>query len=273
VGVAGIPPTTPIAAHPTTVTRPLRTSRAGTASYPLSPERGTTIQPTKFDQLFDAAVPLVSAGRHQRDSPPVEGGRWPVSVVLRPPADTDLIHPLDEITAEAAALAGPDHWQTGQAGSAHLTVRALETYRSAVECTEPVIQRYQSAMHRAAAQSGPAQIEVTGLTLTAGSVMACAVALDEQADLFLDRLAFELGPDAWFEQPHGRRDIWYLNLLHFTTDIPDPQPLIDWVEKHRSTPLGQVTIDIAELVRFHHAPSPPRPFMRPEVLDQAVLRG
>jgi hypothetical protein len=117
-----------------------------------------TIQPTKFDQLFDAAVPLVSAGRHQRDSPPVEGGRWPVSVVLRPPADTDLIHRLDEITAEAAALAGPDHWQTGQAGSAHLTVRALETYRSEVECTEPVIQRYQSAMHRASAQSGPAQI-------------------------------------------------------------------------------------------------------------------
>ena len=236
---------------------PLRTRRAGRASYPLSPERGTTIQPTKFDQLFDAAVPLISAGHHQRDSPPAEGGRWPVSVVLRPPADADLNHLLDEITAEAAALAGPDHWQTGQAGSAHLTVRALETYRSEVECTEPVIQRYQAAMHRAAAQTGPAQLEVTGLTLTAGTVMACAVPLDDQADKFLDRLAFELGPDAWFEQPHGRRDIWYLNLLHFTTDIPSPTRLINWITSHRTTLIGRTTIPTAELVRFHHTPSAP----------------
>lgn len=142
-----------------------------------------------------------------------------------------------------------------------------------MECTEPVIQRYQSALHRAAAQSGPAQIEVTGLTLTAGTVMACAVALDEQADLFLDRLAFELGPDAWFEQPHGRRDIWYLNLLHFTTDIPSPTRLINWITTHRNTLVGRTTIPTAELVRFHHVPTAPRPFMRPEVLDQAVLRG
>lgn len=215
-------------------------------------------------------MPLISGGNHQRDSPPIEGGRWPVSVVLRPPAGSDLSNRLDEVTREAAAIAGPGHWQTGQTGSAHLTVRALETYRPTVDPTEPAIQRYRSAMERAAT-TGPARIQVTGLTLTAGTVMASAVPLDSQADLFLDQLATELGPDAWFEHPHGRRDIWYLNLLHFTSDIPAPEDLITWVKAHRSVSLGQTTIDTAELVRFHHAPDGPRPYMRPEVLGYAGL--
>ncbi len=177
--------------------------------------------PIKFDELFESAVPLISSGDHQRDTPPVEGGRWPVSVVLRPPTDSDLSHRLDEVTREAAAIAGPGHWQTGQLGSAHLTVRALETYRPTVDLAEPVIQRYLSAMERAA--TGQARFEVTGLTLTAGTVMASAVALDDQADLFLDQLATELGPDAWREKPDGRRDIWYLNLAALHLRHPRPR--------------------------------------------------
>lgn len=232
-----------------------------------SPGRETTI---KFDELFESAVPLISSGDHQRDTPPVEGGRWPVSVVLRPPAGSALSHRLDQLTAESAAIAGPGHWQTGQAGSAHLTVRALETYREYVDPAEPVIQRYQSAMERAAAIAGPARIRVIGLTLTAGTVMAAAVALDDQADLFLDQLATELGPDAWREHPH-RRDIWYLNLLHFTTDIPAPEDLIAWVKAHRTVALGEATVDTAELVRFRHSVGKARPFMRPEVLGQVKL--
>jgi hypothetical protein len=88
----------------------------------------------------------------------------------------------------------------------------------------------------------------------------------------MDRFAAELGPDAWHELPDGRRDIWYLNLIHFTTDIAKPEALVDWVAAHRSTYLGQATIPVADLVRFHHTPTPPRPYMRPEVLGRASLR-
>ncbi|MFI5711443.1 hypothetical protein [Kribbella sp. NPDC051620] len=214
---------------------------------------------------------MIANGNHNRDAPPEEGGRWPVSVVLRPPADSPLSRTLDQLTTEAAALAGGGHWQTGQRGSAHLTVRALEYYRPIVDPDEPAIKRYRSAMERAA--TGPARLEVTGLTLTRGTVMACAVPLDDQADLFMDQLRFELGPDAWHELPDGRRDIWYLNLLHFTTDIPDPAGLIDWVQARRHTSYGQVVIDTAELVRFWHVPGGSRPYMRPEVLGSAYLRN
>jgi hypothetical protein len=103
--------------------------------------------------------------------------------------------------------------------------------------------------------------------------MACAVPLDDQADLFMDQLRFELGPDAWHELPYGRRDIWYLNLIHFTTAIPDPAGLIAWVGARRQTSFGQVVVDTAELVRFWHAPGGSRPYMRPEVLGSAYLRN
>lgn len=70
-----------------------------------SPGRETTI---KFDELFESAVPLISSGDHERDTPPVEGGRWPVSVVLRPPAGSALSHRLDQLTAEAADIPAPE---------------------------------------------------------------------------------------------------------------------------------------------------------------------
>jgi hypothetical protein len=261
------------------VLTPIRTTRGAAASYPIDHHHreDPIITPAKFDQLFESAVPLISSGNHQRDTPPVEGGRWPISVVLRPPAGSELSQRLDEVTSEAAALADPGdgrpgHWQTGQTGSAHLTVRALETYREHVDPTEPVVERYQSAMERAASSAGPARFTVTGLTLTAGSVMASAVALDDQADLFLDQFATELGPDAWYEHP-DRRDIWYLNLIHFTTDIPAPENLITWVKSHRTTLLGEATIHTADLVRFHHSPDAARPYMCPEILSHAALAG
>lgn len=195
-----------------------------------------------------------------------------MSVVLRPPADSDLGSSLDALTSEAAALAGPEHWHTGRSGSAHFTVRALETYRNSIAPADPVIRRYKTALDTVAAQAGPARFQVTGLTLTPGTVMAVAVPLDGQADLFLDRLADELGPDGWHEAD-SRRDIWYLNLLHFTADIADPEKLIEWTAARRTLDLGRTTIPTAELIRFHHCPDPDRPFMRPGLLGSARLRG
>jgi hypothetical protein len=222
--------------------------------------RRTPVQ--KFDQLFAQATPLITRGTHQRDEPPRDGGRWPVSVVLRPPADSPLARTLDALTTEAATLAGPGHWQTGQLGSAHLTVRALEGHRTVIPPDDPAVGRYGAALDRAAAAipGWPARFRVTGLTLTPGSVMACAFPVNSTADDFSTRFATELGPDAHYETVP--RDIWYLNLLHFTADIPHPEKLVAWVAAHRATELAAVRIPEPELVRSEHCPGP-RPHMRP----------
>ncbi|TCC11016.1 hypothetical protein [Kribbella soli] len=218
--------------------------------------------------MFTTAAPRIAAGTHQRDELPREGGRWPLSVVLRPAPESRLSHALDAVTQEAAELAGPGHWQTGQLGSAHLTVRALEPRREHLPADDPVVARYHSALHRATTRAQwPIGFRVTGLTLTAGTVMACAEPLDAAADAFSDHVTHELGPDAWYETE--RRDIWYLNLLHFTDDIAAPDALIEWVGDRRTTSLGTMLIEAPELVRSEYRPGP-RPHMGPIALGDAV---
>jgi tRNA(Ile2) C34 agmatinyltransferase TiaS len=90
---------------------------------------------TTFDRLFDEAAPLIRHGRHERDSPPIEpGGRWPVTVVIRP--DQAAAARLEQVMVQVETYAGPGHFRTGVAASVHFTVRPLERYREAVGAEE-----------------------------------------------------------------------------------------------------------------------------------------
>jgi hypothetical protein len=219
---------------------------------------------TVFDRLFDDASPLIRQGLHQRDSPSVEGGRWGVSVVLRP--DPASAVNLERAMAEVEGLVGVGHFRTGTAGSVHFTVRVLEAYRDAAGKEDEVVQRYARAMSRAAArQVGAIELELVGITLAPGSVMVCAHPVDDNADRFMDLLKDELGDDAWREAEFTR-DIWYANLLHFAADIAAPSELIEWVAQHRRLDLGRVVMDTAELVRFRYEDGVRGRLMRPEVL-------
>lgn len=194
-----------------------------------------------------------------------------MSAVFRPPPHSRLGQRLDELTAEAAQLAGPDHWQTGQTGSAHFTIRALERYRAQVTASDPAVHRYLTALTTTAAKIGVVRFEVTGLTLTPGTVMACAQPLDDRPERFLDLFAELLGEDAWLERDHySRRDIWYINLLHFTTTIDQPHALVSWVTARHTQIVGSTDVRYAELIRFRLRDQK-RPAMWPEVLGTARL--
>jgi hypothetical protein len=212
---------------------------------------------------------LIAAGQHGIDTPPVENGeRWPVSTVFRPDPAGAMAR-LDELTLEAAHVAGPGHFQTGQLHSAHFTIRALERYRETVTADDPALHRYAAALRTSAAQVAPATFDLTGLILTRGTVMACARPLDDHANHLQKLYADALGSDGWLEADEVR-DIWYVNLIHFADSIPDPTTLIAWVTDHRHVRLGEVTVDTAELVRFRHTLGP-RPYMRPETLAAVPL--
>jgi hypothetical protein len=225
---------------------------------------------SRFDEMFDQAAPLVLRQAHQRDKRPVDGGqRWPVSAVLLPDAATT--NRLDQLTREVTDLAGVSHFHTGAKGSAHFTVRALEKRRDVVTPDDVLVRRYEAAMGAAAGRCRPVSLHITGLTLTAGSVMACASPVDSAADDFMDAFTEELGPDAWFED--FRRDIWYSTVVHFAADIDSPGELIEWVGTRRDTDFGIARMNLASLVRFRYCAPGDRPRMRPELLASAVLSG
>jgi len=223
-----------------------------------------------FDQLFADAVPLIMQGLHQRDTPPIEGGRWPVSVVL--PADQASATRLQREMAEVEVLAGPGHFRTGIARSMHVTVRALEGYRHAAAQDDEVVQRYALAMNRAALQAEVIELELIGLTLTPGTVMVCGHPIDDSADRFTDLLKEQLGADAWYEAGF-RRDIWYANLVHFAADIAEPAGLIEWVAARRQLNLGRLVLDTAELWRFHYEDGTDGRVMRPTVLARSRMEA
>ena len=223
-----------------------------------------------FDRLFAEAAPLIRQGLHQRDSPPVEGGRWPVGVVLRP--DQASAERLEQLMTEVDALAGPGHFRTGIAGSVHFTVRALEEYREVVREDDEAVRRYAGAMSRAARQVEAIGLDLVGLTLTSSAVMVCAVPVDDNAYTLMDLLKDELGDDAWHEAGFTR-DIWYATILHFAADIAHPAELVAWVNQRRALELGRMVMDTAELVRFRYEDGADGRLMRPTVLARSRLEA
>jgi hypothetical protein len=226
-----------------------------------------------FDDLFARAEPAIRSGAHQRDTPPVDGGRWPVTVLARPPRP--VRGHLESVMREALQFAGPDHFVTGRADSVHLTVRALEPYREQAAPTDPVADLWRSAIARTAMSTRPFTVAYTGITLTPGGVMAQVEALDEQPWQVMQRLREMLGAEAWYEDGWMQRNIWYASLVHFAADIRDPGGLVDWARTNRSVTPIEFTVRGLELVRSCYVDERPdgERLMRPESWYEVPFTG
>ena len=217
------------------------------------------------------------SGTHQRDAPPVDGGRWPVTVVARPP--TAVRGALEGLMRDGLTAAGSGHFVTGRADSVHLTVRALEPYREAASPTDEIVPLWRAAIERAGAATAPLRFAVTGLTLSRVGVMAQVEPRDVAAWQFMDRLRAELGDLSWFEdQGIGRRTIWYATLIHFAADLADPAGLVDWVSARRTVEPIDFAVGEVELVRSRYVTGggPRRAgdrLMRPESWYTVPLAG
>jgi hypothetical protein len=170
-----------------------------------------------------------------------------MSVLLRPDARAAVR--LDLVAREAVEAAGGHHWLTRAAVSSHLTLRSLEPWRDKVEDDDPLVRRYADALAVAADGVGPLTFTIVGVTLTPGSVMACAVPADAGADRLADAYGKALGADGWHENEFDR-DIWYLNLVHFAGPIEAPDRLIEWVADHRHREIATVVVHEVQLAQW-----------------------
>ncbi|MGD7705987.1 hypothetical protein [Microlunatus sp. Y2014] len=224
-----------------------------------------------FDDLFDAGAPKVLDGSHSRDEPPVDRGRWPVSVVAFPPeAVREQFGSWTQATVERA---GRGHFHTGGPDTAHLTVRALERYRETAAATDPVAAVWRTAMERAAADTEPIRLLFTGLTLTRSGVLAQLEPVDHAAWELMARLRRELGSEAWLEDGWMKRNIWYASLLHFADRVADPEGLVDWVRANRRIEPVEFMISSLSLVRFRHRQLDGEQAMVPETWCTASLQS
>lgn len=205
---------------------------------------------SRFDELFRASATLVREGRQQRDSIPVEGGRWPISLVMdQPPELTRALLPL---TSAVLGFVGSGHFVTGHPEAAHITLRALEPRRGATRPGDPFVRRCAAALERSTALTTAPTFTLTGVTLTPISVMA-QLETTEGWQL-MQILEAELGADAHYERDLGMsRDIFYSNVIHLAGDIADPSGLVDWVAAHRQIAPVRFTPRTASLVHFDHA--------------------
>jgi len=207
---------------------------------------------SRFDELFDDAVPSILAGTHLCDEVPQEGGdRWPLTAALLPNRTQHTTRVLEQLLP----FAGPHHFLTGSPAAIHLTVRALEHRREHVPPDDPAVSRYLSAISRTAQQFGPLQFRLTGITLTSSGVMAAIEPMDSRPDQLAALLAAELGPDGWREADM-KRTIWYSSLLHFTGPIARPADLVAFVADRRHLDLGTITVNRLSLVKFEHSTKP-----------------
>ncbi|MGW1292929.1 hypothetical protein [Streptomyces sp. NPDC002533] len=221
----------------------------------------------RFAELFEQGRDAFLSGDVPRQEPPSEGGgRWGITVVLRP--EPSVARRMDRVTAEAMAVAGGSHWPTGAAVSSHFTVRTLERYRPAVPEDDEQVLRYRAALREASARVGTIRLELTGLTLTPASVMLCASPSHDAIERFAGYLAEELASDAWFEAGFTR-DIWYANLVHFTGLPENPEALVEWVAARRSLDLGASVHTFADLVSWTFDGR----HMVPVTVGRAQLRG
>jgi hypothetical protein len=203
---------------------------------------------TGFKQLHERGRDAILTGGHDRE-PPLGGAglRWGVSAVLRPSPGSAAR--LDALAHDALRLCGRDHWPTGSRSSAHLTLRSLEPRRTRVSQRDPAVARYAQALRIAAASTARPRLNVCGLLLTPGPVMAAVDDTDGSLQQLALRFRAALGDDAAFEGGH-QRVLWYVNLVHFTGPISEPLGLVEWVESQQELAPFALDPEAPEIVRW-----------------------
>jgi hypothetical protein len=206
----------------------------------------------QFERLFAEGREALLAGTHRAESPPEDGrARWGIGAALRP--DPAAAAVIEDCARQAATVIGGTPWLAGARRSSHLTLRAgLEPHRSCVPAGDQQVARYVTALRRATHGVAPIRFDVTGLTLTPVSVMACAAPADSAANELATAFGAALSALNGQAAPGRTPDFWYLNLAYFTGPVRPPGRLIDWVAARRSVWLTSITVTEVQLMRWRH---------------------
>jgi 2'-5' RNA ligase len=202
-----------------------------------------------YDALWDEAVPRVRSGGAVLDpwlSRAAEDARRGITLLARP-ART-VVAPLSAFLEEIRSIEPEQRYQP--ASDLHHTVLSLFT---ATDDYAPYLARaaeYREAVAEVAAATPPFVIDVRGVTLTPGAVLAQGFPRDETLASMRDRLRAALSARGLGDSLDRRYRLVtaHMTVVRFATPLRDPERLVAALAAARPIDFGSTTVDRVELV-------------------------
>jgi 2'-5' RNA ligase len=199
--------------------------------------------------MWASAAPAVRAGAAAPDpwlSRRAEDGRRGVTLLARP--DAAVAGRLGALLAALRRLEPAQHYQPE--ADLHHTVLSLFT---ATPDHAPYLARvpaYRDAVREAAAATPPFAVDVRGVTLSAGAVLAQGFPRDGTLDAFRDRLRAALARRGVGDTVDGRYRLVtaHMTLVRFAAPLARPGRFVDALAAARDAEFGTTVVRGVELV-------------------------
>ena len=202
-----------------------------------------------YSRLWDEAAPIVRAGQAAPDSwlaRPEQDGRRGVTLLARPaaPVTATLSAFLEHLrTIEPAQRYQP-------ASELHHTVLSLFTATVDHGPRMARLPDYLDAVSEVVAGTSPFPIDVRGVTLTPGAVLAQGFPRDDTLAVLRDKLRQAItarGLGGALDQRY-RLVTAHMTIVRFATPLREPERFVAALEEARSTDFGSTHVEQLELV-------------------------
>lgn len=212
---------------------------------------------THYDGLWEHAAPLVRTGGATADhwlSRPIEDARRGITLLARPAEE--VIAPLSSFLQQLRHIEPEQRYQPSS--DLHHTVLSLFTATADYRPYMARLADYHEAVSEVAAGTAPFVLDIRGVTLTPGAVLAQGFPRDDTLATLRDKLRSALrarGLGGALDQRY-RLVTPHMTLVRFAAPLREPERFVAALAAARQTTFGATSVARLELVLgdwFHTA--------------------
>jgi 2'-5' RNA ligase len=202
-----------------------------------------------YDALWEEAAPLVRAGAAALDpwlSRPGADARRGITLLARPASS--VVAPLSTFLGQLRSIEPGQRYQP--ASDLHHTVLSLFTATAGYAPYVERLPEYREAVAEVAAATPPFAIDVRGVTLTPGAVLAQGFPRDGTLAAVRDKLRAALHARGLGDALDRRYRLVtaHMTLVRFATPLRAPERFVAALAAARQVDFGSTTVERIELV-------------------------
>jgi hypothetical protein len=217
--------------------------------------RAVDIQ-AEYDRIATDGMRALLMGQAIPEALPTDGEpRWGVSAVLRPAGQTAAS--MMQLIAELGLLADEGHLWYAESGL-HTTIRSIEPFRTIVPGDDKAVAGYFGVLVRVAGVTPHIGIEYRGVIASPSGILVRGLPQSAALQECRERLHAEIHDKvpANAMELKSRRVTAHVSLGVFRNSrLRRGRQLSDYVKCRKDLPLGLVTYDRIDLVRYHFTPT------------------